>query len=65
MVGAVSQAFYTAASALGLGAGVALGFDTVSFAEELGLTASGEAALLIMLIGHERPGAADFRHEIA
>ncbi|WP_432054916.1 nitroreductase family protein [Streptomyces sp. bgisy022] len=63
--GAVAQSFYVAASALGLGAGVALGFDNVSYAERLGLTGSDEAPLLIMALGHERPGSADFRHEIA
>ncbi|MCQ8771118.1 SagB family peptide dehydrogenase [Streptomyces telluris] len=64
-VGAVAQTFYTTATALGVGSGVALGFDTVSFVEELELAESGEAPLLIMLVGHERPGSADFRYEIA
>ncbi|MGW1142411.1 nitroreductase family protein, partial [Streptomyces zhihengii] len=64
-VGAVSQAVYTASSALGLGCGVALGFDNISYIEELGLDGTGEAPLLIMLIGNERPGPADFRYEIA
>ncbi|MBL3666225.1 nitroreductase family protein [Streptomyces sp. M2CJ-2] len=63
--GAVAQSFYVAASALGLGAGVALGFDNVSFVERLGLTDGDEAPLLIMALGHERPQPADFRHEIA
>ncbi|WP_407111818.1 nitroreductase family protein (plasmid) [Streptomyces sp. DSM 116494] len=63
--GAVSQSFYLAASALELGAGVALGFDNVSFVERLGLSAGDEAPLLIMALGHERPGPADFRHDIA
>ncbi|MFE9168761.1 nitroreductase family protein [Streptomyces kebangsaanensis] len=63
--GAVAQSFYLAASALGLGAGVALGFDNVSFVERLGLADGDEAPLLIMALGHERPGPADFRHEIA
>lgn len=63
--GAVAQTFYTAASALGLGAGVALGFDNVSYVERLGLADGDEAPLLIMALGHERPGPADFRHEIA
>ncbi|MFE1845547.1 nitroreductase family protein [Streptomyces sp. NPDC059515] len=63
--GAVAQSFYVAAAALGLGAGVALGFDNVSYAERLGLTEGDEAPLLIMALGHERPGSADFRHEIA
>ncbi|MFI8263024.1 SagB family peptide dehydrogenase [Streptomyces sp. NPDC085665] len=64
-VGAVAQTFYTSAAAHGLGAGVALGFDTVSHIEELGLTGTDEAPLLIMLLGHERPRPADFRHAIA
>lgn len=63
--GAVAQSFYVAASALGLGAGVALGFDNVSFVERLGLADGDEAPLLIMALGHERPQPADFRHEIA
>ncbi|MFF9628044.1 nitroreductase family protein [Streptomyces fradiae] len=63
--GAVAQTFYVAASALGLGAGVALGFDNVSYVERLGLADGDEAPLLIMALGHERPGPADFRHEIA
>lgn len=63
--GAVAQSFYLAASALGLGAGVALGFDNVSFVERLGLADGDEAPLLIMALGHERPGSADYRHEIA
>ncbi|WP_030959261.1 SagB family peptide dehydrogenase [Streptomyces sp. NRRL S-378] len=64
-VGAVAQTFYTTAAAHGLGAGVALGFDNISYIEELGLTGTDEAPLLIMLAGHERPHPADFRHEIA
>ncbi|MGP3689716.1 SagB family peptide dehydrogenase [Streptomyces sp. IBSNAI002] len=64
-IGAVAQTFYTTAAALGLGAGVALGFDNISYAEELGLAGSDEAALLIMLLGRERPRPADFRHETA
>ena len=64
-VGAVSQAVYTAAAALGLACGVALGFDCVSYAEELGLESTGEIPLLIMMVGHERPHPADFSHAIA
>ncbi|MEU5413351.1 nitroreductase family protein [Streptomyces clavifer] len=63
--GAVAQTFYVAAAALGLGAGVALGFDNISFVEKLGLGDGDEAPLLIMPLGHERPGPADFHHEIA
>ncbi|WP_327233325.1 nitroreductase family protein [Streptomyces sp. NBC_01317] len=64
-IGAVAQTFYTAASALGLGAGVALGFDNISYIEELGLDGTGEKPLLIMLLGNERARPADFRYEIA
>ncbi|WP_326677754.1 nitroreductase family protein [Streptomyces sp. NBC_01237] len=64
-IGAVAQSVYTAASAVDLGCGVALGFDNISYIEELGLAATGEAPLLIMMIGHERPAPADFRYEIA
>ncbi|GAA3776327.1 hypothetical protein GCM10022225_75380 [Plantactinospora mayteni] len=63
-IGAVAQNCYTAASALGLGCGVALGFDNISYIEELGLTDTGEYPLLIMLVGHERPNPADFRYEL-
>lgn len=64
-IGAVSQAVYTASSAMELGCGVALGFDNISYIEELGLQETGEMPLLIMMIGHERPAPADFRYEIA
>lgn len=64
-VGAVAQSLYTAASAVDLGCGVALGFDNISYIEELGLGGTGEAPLLIMMIGNERPAPADFRYEIA
>ncbi|MEE1751525.1 nitroreductase family protein [Streptomyces sp. SP18CS02] len=63
-IGAVAQTFYSTAAALGLGAGVALGFDNIAYIEHLGLTGTDEAPLLIMLLGHERPRPADFRHEI-
>jgi SagB-type dehydrogenase family enzyme len=64
-VGAIAQTFYTAAAAVGLGAGVALGFDNISFVERLSLESSGEAPLLIMLLGNERAEPADFLSEIA
>ncbi|MFI6691835.1 nitroreductase family protein [Streptomyces sp. NPDC050433] len=64
-IGAVAQSVYTACSALELGCGVALGFDNVSYIEELGLDATGEAPLLIMMVGNERPAPAGFRFEIA
>ena len=55
VVGGISQAVYTASAAAGLACGVALGFDAISFTEELGLDATGEVPLLIMMVGHERP----------
>lgn len=64
VIGAVSQAVYTAAAAARTGCGVALGFEAVAYAEELGLAERGERPLLIMLVGHEVPGSADFRYEI-
>ncbi|MEW2521905.1 SagB family peptide dehydrogenase [Actinacidiphila alni] len=65
VIGAASQAVYTASAAAGLSCGVALGFDAISFTEELALEETGEVPLLIMMIGHERPRPADFRYEIA
>lgn len=64
-IGAVAQAGYVAAAATGTGCGVALGFDGVSYVEHLGLAGSGEVPLLLMMLGGERPGEADFRYEIA
>ncbi|MFG2196452.1 SagB family peptide dehydrogenase [Streptomyces sp. NPDC048639] len=64
-IGAIAQTLYTASSAMDLGCGVALGFDNISYIEELGIEDTGEAPLLIMMIGNERPDPADFRHEIA
>jgi SagB-type dehydrogenase family enzyme len=65
VVGGISQAVYTACAAAGLACGVALGFDAISYTEELGLDDTGELPLLTMMIGEERPRPADFRHEIA
>lgn len=64
-IGAAAQAWYIAAAALDVGCGVALGFDSVSYIERLGLSRSGEIPLLLMMVGHERPGAAAFHYEIA
>ncbi|RIV40366.1 SagB family peptide dehydrogenase [Micromonospora radicis] len=64
-IGAVAQNFYTAAAAMDIGAGVALGFDNISFVEELDLHTTGEAPLLIMMLGRERARPADFRYDIA
>ncbi|MFJ4846597.1 MULTISPECIES: nitroreductase family protein [unclassified Streptomyces] len=64
-IGAAAQAVYTAAAASGTACGVALGFDSVAFAEELGLTGTGELPLLLMLVGNERPRPADFHYDLA
>ncbi|UED87397.1 nitroreductase family protein [Streptomyces profundus] len=65
LIGGVAQATYTAASALDVGCGVALGFDNISYRERLDLLDTDEAPLLIMMLGHERPDPSDFRFEIA
>lgn len=59
-VGAVAQVAYTACAALGVGCGAALGFDNVSYAEELGTAGTGEWPLLILMIGNERRDGANF-----
>lgn len=64
VAGAVAQATYTAAAANGLGCGVALGFDNPAYVDELGLADTGEAPLLIMLVGREGPHNAGYRYEI-
>lgn len=64
VIGAAAQACYTAACAAGTGCGVALGFEAVAYADELGLDGSGERPLLVMLVGNETPGSADYRYEI-
>jgi SagB-type dehydrogenase family enzyme len=63
-IGAVAQHFYLSAAALDLGAGVALGFDNISYIEYLGIAATGEAPLLIMMLGNERPDSGDYRYEL-
>ncbi|WP_328540359.1 nitroreductase family protein [Streptomyces sp. NBC_00344] len=63
-IGAAAQAVYTAAAACGTACGVALGFDSVAFADELGLTGTGELPLLLMLVGNERGRPADFHYDL-
>ncbi|MCP2329550.1 SagB-type dehydrogenase family enzyme [Hamadaea flava] len=63
-IGAIAQTCYTAAASLNLGCGVALGFDGVSYLEQLGLTGTDEMPLLIMLAGHERAQGSDYRYEL-
>ena len=65
VVGATAQAVYTAAAAAGTGCGVALGFEAVTYAEHLGLAErDDERPLLIMMVGNEVPGSADFHYGI-
>jgi SagB-type dehydrogenase family enzyme len=63
--GAVAQALYLAAAACGVGCGAVLGFDNVAIAERLGFAATDERALLLIMVGPERPGAADFDFRLA
>ena len=65
VIGAVAEAVYVASAAADTACGVALGFDTISYIEELDLEAIGEIPLLTMMIGNERPHPADFRHDFA
>jgi SagB-type dehydrogenase family enzyme len=65
VIGAAAQAAYTACAAIGLGCGAALGFDNVSYAEELGLAGTGEVPLLALMVGGERPDVASFRYELS
>jgi SagB-type dehydrogenase family enzyme len=63
-VGAVAQAAYTACAALGVGCGAALGFDNVSYAERLGITGTGEWPVLMLMVGHDRPGDPNVDHRL-
>lgn len=56
-IGGIAQAVYLASAGLGLGCGVALGFDGVSYCEALGLDADDEYPMLIMMAGHEHDPA--------
>lgn len=61
-LGAVCQRTYLAAQALGLGCGVVFGFDNVAVRERLGRAGTDEWPLLLMMVGRERTGAAQFRY---
>ncbi len=65
VVGAAAQAAYLACASIGLGCGAALGFDNVSYIEELGLAETGQVPLLLLMVGSERPDAASFRYELS
>jgi SagB-type dehydrogenase family enzyme len=64
VVGATAQAVYTAAAAAGTACGVALGFDSVSYAERCGSAERGEFPLLMIMIGGERPRPAEYRYDL-
>ena len=64
LTGAVAQAVYTTAAGIGIGCGAALGFDNVSYTEELELR-DGEMPLLMIMVGHERIGRGAYRFDIA
>ncbi len=61
-VGAMAQRLYLAGSAAGLGCGAVFGFDNVAIRERLGLAGTDEWPLLLVMIGPERPGPAQFRY---
>jgi hypothetical protein len=63
LVGAAAQAVYTAAACLGVGCGAALGFDNLSYIQALELEATECIPLLILMVGPERPTAAECRFE--
>ena len=63
-VGAVAEAVYLAAAGAGASCGAALGFDNVSLAERLGLTATGEWPALLLLVGNDRADRADFEDRL-
>ncbi|MFE9392072.1 nitroreductase family protein [Streptomyces sp. NPDC006784] len=59
--GAVAQAVYLAAAALGTGCGAALGFDYEAVHTALApAVGTGTWPLLLLMAGHERPGRARF-----
>lgn len=63
LVGASAQAVYLASAALGIGCGAALGFDNLSYAEEMDGARSDEVPLLILMVGNERDHAAGCRFD--
>jgi SagB-type dehydrogenase family enzyme len=61
--GMVAQRCYTAASALGLGCGAALGLDATQINRAVGVDGENESSILLIFIGHQVPSAYayDFR----
>ena len=58
----MAQRLYLASAAAGLGCGAVFGFDNVSIQERLGLAGTDEWPLLLVMVGPERPGPAQFRY---
>jgi nitroreductase len=65
LVGSVAQAVYVACAGVGIGCGAALGFDNISYTEEMGLGERGEVPFLMIMIGREHHTRAAYRYEIA
>ena len=65
VLGAVTQATYVAAADLDLACGAALGFDSVAYAERLGIEESGLRPMIMIMVGHDRTDQADLRLPIS
>ena len=65
VLGAVTQATYVAAADLDLACGAALGFDSVAYAERLGIEDSGLRPMIMIMVGHDRTDQADLRLPIS
>ncbi len=64
VVGAATQAVYQAAAAReGVGCGAALGFDNAGFMTRLRLDATDTVPLIMIMVGSERAGYANYRSE--
>jgi SagB-type dehydrogenase family enzyme len=63
-VGMIAQGIYMASTALSCACGAALGFNNMAFNEALHLTRTGENALLLLMIGHERPLSGNFDYRL-
>jgi len=63
-VAAVAQSVNVAATAIGVGSGIVLGFDNISIDEMLDLDGTPRRTFLFVIIGKERPDAAQFTSDI-
>ncbi|MDN5765822.1 MAG: hypothetical protein L0H96_03080 [Humibacillus sp.] len=64
VVGATTQAVYQAAAARdGVGCGAALGFDNAGFMQRLHLDTTDTIPLIMIMVGSERAGYANYRSE--